>query len=251
MSAHPASPEHRLRAWDLVLALLSIYLLVALLVEMILPLDEDIRWALNFTDNLMCIIFLGDFFHRLITARDRMAYLKWGWIDFISSIPSLDIFRWGRFFRVFRILRIIRSGRQVLMVLRRSRAQSLLLSVLFGCFLIIDVGAMAMLHFEKGVEGSNIQSVQDAFWWALVTMTTVGYGDLYPVTSEGRLVAACLMITGIGLFGTLTAYLASTVLRKDAEAEEQELKEVSLRLAAMEKRLASMEASLLGKQKPE
>jgi voltage-gated potassium channel len=238
--------ETKLRVWDLVLALLSIYLLVALGVEMILDLDDDIRWGLNLTDNLMCFIFLGDFFHRLATAPNRLAYLKWGWIDFVSSIPSLDIFRWGRFFRLFRILRIIRSGRQIMLVLRQSRAQSLLLSVLFGCFLIVDVGAMAMLHFEKGVTGSNIQSVQDAFWWAVVTMTTVGYGDHYPVTPQGRLVAACLMIMGIGLFGSLTAYLSSNLLKKDAEKEVGDLKAVLAKLESVERKLEAVEARLAG-----
>ncbi|WP_009959259.1 ion transporter [Verrucomicrobium spinosum] len=246
MSRSGNTSETKLRVWDLVLAMLSIYLLVALGAEMILDLDDDIRWGLNLTDNLMCFIFLGDFFHRLGTAPNRLAYLKWGWIDFVSSIPSLDIFRWGRFFRLFRILRIIRSGRQILLVLRQSRAQSLLLSVLFGCFLIVDVGAMAMLHFEKGVTGSNIQTVQDAFWWAVVTMTTVGYGDHYPVTPEGRMVAAFLMITGIGLFGSLTAYLSSNLLKKDAEKEVGDLNAVLAKLESVERKLEAVEARLAG-----
>ncbi|TLD68965.1 ion transporter [Phragmitibacter flavus] len=245
MKATGANSEtHKLKPWDLVLAFLSVYLLLALFAELVLDLDANVRDALNRTDTVLCLIFLGDFFYRLATAPSKLAYLKWGWIDFISSIPSVDIFRWGRFFRVFRILRAIRSARHLILVVRKSSAQSLLLTVLMGCFLVLDIGAMAILHFEQDVPGSNITTVQDAFWWSIVTMTTVGYGDRFPVTPEGRMVASVLMVMGIGLFGSLTAFLSSALLKPDADKEESELREVLGRLDEMKERLERMEAKL-------
>jgi voltage-gated potassium channel len=86
--------------------------------------------------------------------------------------------------------------------------------------------------------------VQDAFWWALVTMTTVGYGDHYPVTPQGRLVAGFLMITGIGLFGTLTAYLSSNLLKKEAEKEVNDFQAVLAKLESVERKLEAVEARL-------
>lgn len=77
-----------------------------------------------------------------------------------------------------------------------------------------------MLQLEKGVEGSNIHNASDALWWAFVTITTVGYGDFYPVSHEGRVVAVILMTSGVGLFGTFTGFVASWFLEEDAEKQD-------------------------------
>ena len=95
-----------------------------------------------------------------------------------------------------------------------------------------------MLHFEGKAEGSNIKTVEDAVWWSLVTITTVGYGDRFPVTTEGRLLAVVLMFAGAGLVGTFSAFLASWFiggieqeqkletegLRQEIEAMRQEIR---------------------------
>lgn len=85
---------------------------------------------------------------------------------------------------------------------------------------LVIFGAIAMLQLEKGVEGSNIHNASDALWWAFVTITTVGYGDFYPVTHEGRVVAVILMTSGVGLFGTFTGFVASRFLEEDAEKQD-------------------------------
>lgn len=77
-----------------------------------------------------------------------------------------------------------------------------------------------MLQLEKGIDGSNIHNAGDALWWAFVTITTVGYGDFYPVTYEGRIVAAVLMTAGVGLFGTFTGFVASWFLEEDSDKQD-------------------------------
>jgi voltage-gated potassium channel len=78
---------------------------------------------------------------------------------------------------------------------------------------------------ERDAPGSNIRTAEDALWWAYVTITTVGYGDKYPVTSEGRIIAVALITVGVGLFGTFTAFVASWFVEKREEEEEKKNEE--------------------------
>ena len=99
--------------------------------------------------------------------------------------------------------------------------------------LVVVFSSVAILHFESG-PASNISTPEDALWWAVVTMTTVGYGDRYPVTTEGRIVAAVCMIAGVGLFGTFTGFVASWFLAPGEEEQEDELESIRQRLVAIE-----------------
>jgi len=87
--------------------------------------------------------------------------------------------------------------------------------------LVVIFSAIAVLSVETAPE-SNIKTAEDAIWWTIVTITSVGYGDRYPVTSEGRLIGVLVMIVGVGLFGTYTGYIASlfTAARKKDDDSE-------------------------------
>jgi voltage-gated potassium channel len=90
----------------------------------------------------------------------------------------------------------------------KNKAQGAFTSVAILAVLLIIFCSIGILQVEKD-PNSNIKTAEDAIWWAYVTITTVGYGDKFPVTTEGRLIAALLMTAGVGLFGTFTAYVAS------------------------------------------
>lgn len=150
--------------------------------------------------------------------------MQWGWIDLISSIPTLDFMRAGRMLRLIRLLRILRAFRStkhlVLHIFKR-RTQGALTAAAIIAVLMIIFSSIAVLQVEND-PNSNIKTAEDAIWWAYVTITTVGYGDKFPVTTEGRLIAALLMTVGVGLFGTFTAYLASWFVgetKKEANVE--------------------------------
>ncbi len=150
--------------------------------------------------------------------------MKWGWIDLLSSIPMVDALRYGRIVRVVRVLRILRAVRSTKVIIAyvfRNRMQGTFSLVSAVSIILVIFGAIAMLQLEKGVDGSNINNATDALWWAFVTITTVGYGDFYPVTFEGRVVAAVLMTAGVGLFGTFTGFVASWFLEEDEEDQGQ------------------------------
>jgi voltage-gated potassium channel len=87
--------------------------------------------------------------------------------------------------------------------------------------ILVYTSAISVLEAERGVEGANIQNFPDALWWALASVTTVGYGDRFPVTEDGRYIATILMLVGIGLFSSLTALLAAWVLGENQKREEE------------------------------
>lgn len=88
--------------------------------------------------------------------------------------------------------------------------------------LLVTVGALAITEAERGEPGATINTLGDGFWWAFTTITTVGYGDRYPVTSTGRFVAAALMVSGVALLGVITATIASWLVQRVSEVTESE-----------------------------
>jgi voltage-gated potassium channel len=137
--------------------------------------------------------------------------MKWGWIDLISSIPYIDFLRAGRVLRLIRLIRVFRAFKATKLIfehINRNKKQSALTSVALISFLMVIFSSIAILQFEKDVN-SNIKTAEDAIWWSYVTITTVGYGDKFPITTEGRIIGAVLMTMGVGIFGTFTALVSS------------------------------------------
>lgn len=191
-----------------------------------LPHDPEIERILDLADFLICVAFAIDFVVSLWTASDRRRYLlTWGWLDLLSSIPMLDLARWGRIARIARITRVLRSIRAARMlstVLLTKRRQSTLLAATLLALVLVIASSTAILHFEVPPE-ANIRTADNALWWAFGTITTVGYGEFYPVTLEGRVIAAILMTAGIGLFGAFSAALAAWFLVPEDEATDAEI----------------------------
>jgi voltage-gated potassium channel len=196
---------------NLIIIEFSVYVLIALFVDTFFILPPNIHDLLQLIDDGICFIFIYEFFHRLITSKNKRNFLKWGWIDLVSSIPSFPFVRFGRLFRLVRILRILRAFRSLRVLIKhifRNRVQGTMSLVVIITCLVVIFSSISILIVEKD-PNSNIKTGEDAIWWSLVTVTTVGYGDKYPVTTEGRIIAAVLMFVGVGMFGTFTAYVAS------------------------------------------
>jgi voltage-gated potassium channel len=130
-----------------------------------------------------------------------------------------------------------------------------LFRVLIAVVATLFIGAWLVLLFEEKTKGSNIHDYPDALWWAIVTVTTVGYGDRFPVTEGGRVVAVILMLVGIGLIGVLTATVASVFIKEHTDANKEEFKKghadlgqqlsvISDRLADVERRLGAAPAEV-------
>jgi voltage-gated potassium channel len=213
-----AQDKSQLSLLNLVVFVLSIYVLLALLIDTLWVLPKETSVLLNYIDNTICVFFFVEFWIRFYQSDNKLNFIKWGWIDLISSIPAISYLRAGRVLRLIRLLRLIRAFRSTRMFVThifRNKAQGAFTSVSILACLLIIFSSIAILQVEKDPD-SNIKTAEDAIWWSYVTITTVGYGDKYPVTTEGRIIAAVLMTAGVGLFGTFTAYISSWfVLKKE------------------------------------
>ncbi|NDU97491.1 potassium channel family protein [Spirosoma terrae] len=240
------SNSSKLTLHQIIMLVLSVYVVLALFVRELVPMHVDSRQLLDQIDTGICIYFLFDFFLRFYLAPNKLKFLQWGWIDLLASIPALNWFRLGQVVRVVRILRMVRafrSMREFLTYIFRDRANGTLLVVLLSSILLMIFGAVAILYVER-VPGANIQTPSDALWWAFVTITTVGYGDRFPVTTLGRFIAAVLMIAGVGLFGTFTGYVANFFVEEEQEKEQGDIKELVNEIKLLRQKVESLEKRL-------
>ena len=232
--------ETRHQPYLVFMLVLSLIALGALAVETVFPLDQGTRTILAYGDSLVCILFFLDFLILLRRAENKWKYLvTWGWLDLLSSVPAISAFRLARAVRIVRILRVLRGVRAARILTRfvlEKRAQSAFLAAALITIILVAVSAISVLHFEVPA-GGTIKTPEDAVWWAIVTITTVGYGDKIPVTSEGRLVAAILMVAGLGLFGTISGTVAAWYLAPaDTKREDQ--------ITALRKEVAELKSLL-------
>jgi voltage-gated potassium channel len=216
--------EERLGFLNSLIIILSIYVLLALLIDTFFKLPPEISKLLFTIDNGICFIFIFDFSLRFYRSEHKLKFMKWGWIDLISSIPTVDILRAGRLIRLIRLLRVLRAFRSTRVLINhifKSKIKGTMTTVSIITLLVIISSSISILIVENAPE-SNIKTAEDALWWAMVTVTTVGYGDKFPVTTDGRIIAVVLMISGVGLFGVFTGYISS-IFVNERQKEEKKL----------------------------
>jgi voltage-gated potassium channel len=208
---------------------LCVYAIAELVLRSFVPIKPEYVKILSYADWVLCIFFLLDFVISLVQAENRLRYLLiWGWIDLLSSVPAVPVVRWARLLRVARIvraLRTVKATRVLVQVILSRRAESTFLAVCLFSLLVLTVGSVSILRVEK-VPGANITTPGDACWWALATLTTVGYGDKYPTTGAGRIIGAALMIMGVGLVGTFAGFVASWFHGGEQVKQEHEISEL-------------------------
>lgn len=205
------NPAHRITVFQLLILVLSVYVIIALCADAFLTLPKEVSELIEDIDALICVVFLGDFFYRFFRAENKLSFMKWGWIDLISSIPMLDVLRVGRLARIIRllrVLRIVRSGKVLFTHMFANRKLGTFSAVGSISLVLMIFSSITILMVETDPE-ANIRTAEDALWWSFVTITTVGYGDKYPLSTEGRLIAGVLILAGVGLFGTFTGFVAS------------------------------------------
>lgn len=201
--------------YELFIGALSVLSIFNIFLFYLVPVS-DVLGVLFIIDALITLIFLSDFLYRLFTAKSKKNYFlhQFGWADLLASLPfqqtkALRLFRLIRVYKLFNTLGIKKIFSEIV----NTRGGSALLTIFLIAILVFEFGGIAILAVEKNAVDATITTSSDALWWIMATVTTVGYGDVYPVTNVGRIVGMIVMITGIGLFGTLTGFLATTFLQ--------------------------------------
>jgi voltage-gated potassium channel Kch len=219
----PEQRDLRNSSYEVFILLLSLLSLANIVLAAILW-SDDARDVVLVIDGVLCIVFLADFAYRLFTADSKRGYFLQGggWLDLIGSLPAPGL-RLARLFRVMRAWRAISAYgvRALARDFMRQRAQGAMYVVLLLVVLVLELSSIGVLAAERDEELANIQTASDALWWGYVTITTVGYGDRFPVTNGGRIVGVFLLTVGVGLFATFTGFLANFFLAPNKEDEEE------------------------------
>jgi voltage-gated potassium channel len=228
-NATPRQYSHAYNIFILVLTVLSLVIMVV----MFLPLGDATIGLLQVYDNLICLIFLADFFITLRAAPDKSGYMlkRGGWLDLLGSIPSFgSVFKFSGLLRLARLSRLIRIARKLSReekaalirdVLENRSQYAVIITVLMTIFILASASVL-VLEFESQSQGANIRSGMDSLWYSLVTITTVGYGDRYPVTLGGRITAMFIMFTGVGIIGALASTLSSLLVGTTPAPRQEE-----------------------------
>jgi hypothetical protein len=202
-------------SYEIFIGALSALAMVNLVLVLLLLEDRDLQLVLAVIDGLLSLIFLGDFVFRLAKApsRGRYFFKQFGWADLLSCVP-FPVFKALRISRLILVNRLLgqKGAHGVWRTIIRDRANSALLVLLLMGIVVLEFGSMAILAIEQYASGANITDASDALWFTMVTISTVGYGDQYPVTNAGRLVGTVIIIVGVCIFGTFTGYLANLFL---------------------------------------
>lgn len=224
-SRPPADAYDRFSAVvEVPMTVLAVLWLPVLVAPEVMRLSAGVSAALNAIDYLVWAVFVVEYLIKLSLAPSRWRFVRDHLLDLL--IIALPMARPLRALRLLRLLTFARALVTLAATLRRARE---LLShrglhfVLLSVLAVVLVCAALELNFEERVPGANIRSFGDALWWAVVTVTTVGYGDRYPVSAGGRGVAVVLMLVGIGLVGVLSATIASYFVGKRADEDRAEL----------------------------
>lgn len=208
--------ERRTTPWLTALALLS-------LVNFVLAAALGRQPFTSPVDYVAWLAFAVDYAVRLYLVENRTRFVRTHPLDLIAvGVPAI------------RSVRVLAVFSRVAVVAQRGRSERLLISTAVVALTVVLVGAGAVLDAERRASDANIKSYADAVWWAMTTVSTVGYGDRFPVTPEGRVVGGALMVVGIGVVGTVTAALAYRFVTSpesgDTSGPEPSLERIEARL---------------------
>jgi voltage-gated potassium channel len=208
--------------YEIFIAAISILSVFNMVIIYIPGVDSDAVNVLYIINAVLTVLFIYDFSLRFATAPSRSNYFfrNYGWADLLACIPAFRIFRLFRIYKAYRLVHKYGVA-YIKTYLSNNRAASALYILVLMVIIIIEVGGFMVLQQERADPAANITTAGDAIWWAYVTITTVGYGDQFPVTGGGRMVGIMVMTTGVAVFATFAGLISSKLLASPAKEEEK------------------------------
>ena len=198
------------RVWSETLTVLALAFLVAFSYPAFVdPVPTSTQTLLNVVQWVSWIAFATDLIYGLFKSEDKTRYLKKHPLEIAAVLFP--------FLRPLRLMRVISFGGLAIQKIAIGRQFAITVKVLIASIFVAYISAVQITITERAVEGSNIHNFGDGLWWAITTVTTVGYGDRYPTTTEGRFLAVALMFMGISLVGVITASVAAWFVKMGQE----------------------------------
>jgi len=206
-------------AWGI--TILIIYSVICYSIETLPNLDTSTSLFLNYSEIFIVIIFTMEYLYRLYTSPNRLKFIFsfYGLIDLFAIIPfylatALDL-RTLRLMRLLRLARLLKLARYNVAIKRFSDAiyiaKEELIIFMLASFVMLYLAAVGIYHFENKAQPEVYSSIFDSLWWAVCTLTTVGYGDIYPITVGGRIFTFGVLMLGLGLIAVPTGIIASAL----------------------------------------
>ncbi len=194
----------------------EIIMLILVIISLFFAFSNNEQFILY--DRIIWIAFVIDYVVRLIRSEKKWIYVKKHPLELVAIIPLDSIFRAARFVRIFRIIRLLGIGSRFL-----KPIYSILKTNGLDKLLMIAVVLLFIVPIPIVLVEPSINTFSDALWWAIVTTTTVGYGDISPTTPLGRILAVVLMLVGIGIIGTFTSAITSYFSKKDKLSHDKQI----------------------------
>lgn len=199
---------------EMVVLSMTVFVIFSLILRECITINPEMGRLLFWMDNVCCIIFLSEWTYRFIHAEKKCSFIIRNFIDLIASIP----FGWLsglKALRLFQLIRIAGSVNRFATYCRNNSIQVAKFAFFILFTLLMMISPVLILFFEY--ETGSINTAENALWWTYCTVTTIGYGDLYPVTTGGRIFTVFVSLGGIGMFGILSTLLINYVIHINHE----------------------------------
>ena len=217
------------KAFDLFIQFLIVLSLASFSLETLPKLEKNTKWILNTTEVIIIAIFTLEYLLRLFVADKKLKFVFsfYALIDLIAILPfyvargidlrSIRVFRLFRLIRAFKIFRYSKAIQRFKNAFLEVKEELILFLVATGFLLFI--AAVGIYYFENPAQPEQFKSIFHCLWWAVATLTTVGYGDIYPITAGGKIFTSFIVIIGLGIIAVPTGLIASALTKtlKDEE----------------------------------